>query len=165
MQYTVPQFIDQEDKIVGPITVRQFLIMIVAGILVAVAYAVLRFWYFIATTVIIAVLTIVIAFVKINGRPFHFFLVNLIQRVKRPPVRVWDKRLTDSELKYYLKKKDEELPEERQKRPRVTSSHLSQLALIVDSGGSYGGEGILEPSLPEPVPNDENQPLTTNPGV
>ena len=30
-QITVPQFLDVEDKIIGPITVRQFLEMLIAG--------------------------------------------------------------------------------------------------------------------------------------
>ena len=31
MRFTVPQFIDVEDKIFGPLTTRQFLIMLVVG--------------------------------------------------------------------------------------------------------------------------------------
>ncbi|KKS92044.1 MAG: hypothetical protein UV69_C0039G0006, partial [Parcubacteria group bacterium GW2011_GWE2_43_12] len=30
-QFVVPQFIDVEDKIIGPITVRQFIIIMVGG--------------------------------------------------------------------------------------------------------------------------------------
>lgn len=144
MQYTVPQFIDREDKIVGPITVRQFLLMMVAAIFIAIAYAILRFMYFLVAAVVIVVLTGVVAFIKVNGRPFHFFLISVIERVKRPHIRVWNKELTDSELRHYIKKKEEEKPEERYERPRLTTSHLSQLSLVVDSGGSYGGEDIFQ---------------------
>ncbi len=144
MQYTVPQFIDREDKIVGPITVRQFLIMIVAAIFMAIAYAILKFSYFIITGIVIMLITGVIAFARVNGRPFHFFLINFIERMKKPHIRVWNKELTTSELKLFLKKIEEEKPEERMMRPRLTTSRLSQLALIVDSGGSYGGENIFE---------------------
>jgi hypothetical protein len=150
MQYTVPQFIDQEDKIVGPITVRQFLIMIVAAIFIAIAYALLSFIYFVFTAILIAAVTVVVAFVKINGRPFHFFLISFVERTKKANVRVWNKELTDSELKHYLKVKKEEKPEERAKRPKLTTSHLSQLTLIVDSGGSYGGEDVFEAVQPPP---------------
>ena len=37
-QFVVPQFIEVEDKILGPITVRQFLIMLIAGILIFIVY-------------------------------------------------------------------------------------------------------------------------------
>lgn len=144
MQYTVPKFIDQEDKIVGPITVRQFLIMIVGAIFIAIAYALLRFMAFVIVTVLIAVVTGVIAFLKINGRPFHFFLISFIERTKKPQVRVWNKDLTEAELRHYVKVKKEEVVTQAPQRPRLSTSHLSQLSLVVDTGGSYAGEDVLE---------------------
>ncbi len=150
MQYTVPQFIDQEDKIIAFITVRQFLIMIVAAIFMAICYALLRFAYFVAASVVIALITGVVAFLKVNGRPFHFFLISYIERMKKPNVRVWNKELTDSELRVYIQRKKEEKSEEVVARPRFSSSQLSQLALVVDTGGAYTGEDILEPLNPQP---------------
>ncbi|MBI4121802.1 MAG: PrgI family protein [Parcubacteria group bacterium] len=150
MQYTVPKFIDQEDKIIGPITVRQFLLMIVGAIFIAIAYALLRFTAFIAVTVIIAVITGVIAFLKINGRPFHFFLASFIERTKKPAVRVWNKELTDAELRHYVKVKKEEVSAPAISRPRLSTSHLSQLSLVVDTGGSYAGEDVLEVLAKQP---------------
>lgn len=152
MQYTVPQFIDTEDKIVGPITVRQFLIMIVSAILIAITYAILKFTYFIFAAIFIATLTVILAFVKINGRPFHFFLISFIERTKKPAARVWNKDLTDAELRVFLKKKDEEKPEERTQARRFTSSRLNQLSLIVDTSGEYRGEDILN----HPTPQNSN---------
>ena len=152
MQYTVPQFIDREDKIVGPISVRQFLIMIVVAIIIAVEYAALSFTYFIFAGLFTLGLGGVLAFVNINGRPFHYFLLSFIERTKKANVRVWNKELTDSELRHYLKVKKEEKPEERSTRPRLTTSHLSQLTLIVDSGGSYGGEDVFQAVAPPPAP-------------
>ncbi len=37
-QFTVPQFIDVEDKIIGPLTVRQFLIMLTGFAVIGVSY-------------------------------------------------------------------------------------------------------------------------------
>jgi len=37
-QFTVPQFIDVEDKILGPITIRQFLILLVGCIVIFISY-------------------------------------------------------------------------------------------------------------------------------
>ena len=36
-QFVVPQFIDVEDKIFGPVTTRQFVILLVAGLVLFVA--------------------------------------------------------------------------------------------------------------------------------
>lgn len=158
MQYTVPQFIDNEDKIIAFITVRQFLIMIVSAILMAVCYALLRFAYFVGASVFIALLTGILAFVKVNGRPFHFFLISYIERLKKPNVRVWNKELTDSELRMYIERKKEEKAEELVARPRFTTSQLSQLSLVVDTGGAYTGEDVLEPipGLTLPVQQKKN---------
>jgi len=151
MQYTVPQFIDREDKILAFITVRQFLIMIVGAILIAVAYAALKFTIFLFVAITIVILTGVLAFVKINGRPFHFFLISYIERVKKPNIRVWNKELTDSELKHYIKKKEEEKPVEYVRRPRMSTSQLAQLSLIIDTAGSYVGEDVLEKPSAKPA--------------
>lgn len=154
-QFTVPQFIDNEDKILGPITVRQFLIMIVAAILIAVAYAALAFWYFVAVAVLIAVIAGVIAFLPINGRPFHYFLISFIERTKKPSRRVWNKELTDAELRHYIQVKKEEAPVEKALRPRYTTSHLSQLSLIVDTSGGYTGEDVFEALTPQQAKEQE----------
>lgn len=150
MQFTVPKFIDQEDKIIAFITVRQFLIMIVAGILIALCYALLAFWPFVASAVIIGLLFGILAFLKINGRPFHFFLISFIERTKKPAVRVWNKELTDAELRHYIKQKNEEEPKKAAPRPRFSTSQLSQLSLVVDTGGSYAGDDIFDSTVPLP---------------
>lgn len=144
MQYTVPKFIDAEDKIIWFITVRQFLIMIGAAVLVAICYALLRFWYFVGSGILIFGAAGIVAFLPINGRPFHFFLINFIERSKKPGTRVWNKELTDAELRHYIKVKKEEEVAPPQRRRRLSTSQLSQLSLVVDTGGSYAGEDILE---------------------
>lgn len=151
MQFTVPKFIDAEDKIIGPITVRQFLICIVGSIFIAIAYALLRFTPFLIATIVIAVVTGIVAFLKINGRPFHFFFISFIERTKKPAVRVWNKELTDAELRHYIKVKKEEEVAPPPARRRLSTSQLSQLSLVVDTGGSYQGEDVFETAVPAPT--------------
>lgn len=71
MQFRVPQFIDMEDKIVGPLTLKQFGYILGAG-----GFSFL-IWTFVPIKIIAVVLIIAIsslflalAFVKINNRPF-----------------------------------------------------------------------------------------------
>lgn len=149
-QFTVPKFIDQEDKIIAFITVRQFLIMIVAGILVAICYALLVFWAFVLSAIVILLAFGVVAFLPVNGRPFHYFLINIIERTKKPSVRVWNKELNDAELRHYIKMKKEEAPKKEAPRPRFSTSQLSQIALVVDTGGSYQGEDVFDSLTPLP---------------
>lgn len=144
-QFVVPQFIDVEDKVIGPITVRQFIIMLVGGAFIFVAYKLSDFTLFLLQFVFISAFTLVIAFVKINGRPIHYFLLNVIQTTRRPKIRVWQKVFTDAEIKSYGQKKEIQLPAKTATKNKVRASRLAEISLIVDTGGIYQGE--KEPPL------------------
>src|SRR5574344_868668 len=138
-QFTVPQFIDVEDKIIGPITARQFVIFLAAAILIAIAYKIFDFTLFVTFGVIIFLMAVTFGFIKINGRPFHFFLLNVIQTMRRPGIRVWNNRLAqvvDMEkiptLKFDSTKSAKEYYEK---------SRLAELTLVVDTEGEYRGDG------------------------
>src|SRR3989338_4385631 len=98
-QFVVPQFIDVEDKVIGPITVRQFIILLSGSGLCFIAYKLSDFTLFLLETVFILVLTFVVAFVKVNGRPVHYFILNIIQTSKKPKIRIWQKFFSKSDLK------------------------------------------------------------------
>ena len=137
-QFLVPQFIDVEPKIIGPITVRQFIIMIVGFILIFIEYKTLTFWVFIFSAVLTFGVFGTIAFLKINGRPFHFFLLNVVETLKRPRLAVWDKTMTTAEVKQFIAVKPSEEKKEIIPRKRlVASSHLEELSLLVNTGGAY----------------------------
>lgn len=139
-QFVVPQFLDVEDKVIGPITVRQFIILLVAGGLVFVAYKVSDFTLFLLWLLLIAVLTIVFAFIKINGRPVHYLLLNIFETLNRPHLTLWDKRVTAAELKRTLRGVEVKPIVPHRVKPLVGSSRLAELSLIVDTGGVYEGE-------------------------
>src|SRR3989339_1377770 len=90
-QYLVPQFIEVEDKIIGPITTRQFIQMLISILLAFLLYKTLAFIYFILGAVLDIGLFSVLAFARVNGRPIHFFILNFIQTSKRPKLRVWNR--------------------------------------------------------------------------
>jgi hypothetical protein len=137
-RFIVPQFIDTEDKILGPITVRQFIIMIVGGLLIFGAYKLADFALFAFETFFIAVFTFGFAFVKVNGAPFHLFFINFISTFKKPKIRVWKKEYVKVEE---FKAKDEGKASTYVKRKRILpTSKLSELSLIIDTGGVYKGE-------------------------
>ncbi len=139
-KFTVPQFIEVEDKIFGPITVRQFVIILVDGIFLAIVYKLADLTLFALFLIIFGGFGLVLAFVKINGQQFHYFLLNLFQTLRKPAIRVWFKKYADSELRYLMK--EEKLPPPPApllKEARLVS-HLSDLALVVDTGGKYEPE-------------------------
>src|SRR3989338_9647067 len=90
-QYVVPQFIDSEDKIFGPVTARQFIILMVVALMEFLLFKLLSFVFFLLIGIPFFALGGTIAFTKINGQPFHFFILNAVQTFKKPGLRVWDK--------------------------------------------------------------------------
>ena len=145
-QFVVPQFIEAEDRIIGPVTTRQFLILLVTSLTIAVFYKLLPFLYFVIVGILLLMVGLIFAFIRVNGMPFHFFLLNLVQTTKKARVRVWDKTPTERDLLYYTKaeeKADEKAP--IQKR-HYKKSHLRELSLVVDTGGVYRPEGEDEKS-------------------
>lgn len=138
-KYIVPQFIDNENKILGPITVRQFMIVLVSALLIFILYSIFPFYIFIVPAVLIAGLAATFAFVKINGQPFHLFAVNVLQTQMRPKIRVWNKEKNDAEIRAYIR---DGAPKETSQamapaKLRPDSTKLRDLTLIVNTGGVY----------------------------
>ena len=136
-QFVVPQFIDAEDKIIGPVTVRQFIIMLVAFLVAALLFKLLSFLWFLLTALPIIVAAGVLAFGKVNGQPFHYFILNLMQTFRRPRLRVWDKTLNDSELRALTKTVAAPPPPPPARKAPVSASKLAELSLVVNTGGVY----------------------------
>jgi len=136
-QYVVPQFIDAEDKIFGPITARQFIILMVVGMMVFMFFKLLPFVTFLIVDVPLVMLGGTIAFVRINGQPFHYFMLNLVQTLKKPHVRVWDKNLNDAQIRAYVKQAPPVPPMVEPRKTPLGSSRLQELALVVNTGGVY----------------------------
>lgn len=144
-QFLVPQFIESEDKILGPVTVRQFLLMLLAGFIAFLAFRFADFSLFVLITIADIIILGVLAFVKVNGVAFHYFLLNVLQTLKRPNLRVWNRDVTDADVRAALRKpKELQVSQEIQVKSMIGASRLSELSLIVDTGGTYRGETVLE---------------------
>ncbi|MBP6942564.1 MAG: PrgI family protein [Candidatus Buchananbacteria bacterium] len=135
----VPQFLEIEDTIIGPVTVRQFLEMLIAGLLIFIYYKLFDFGLFILLGIVTLLVTIVVAFVKINGQPFHFFLLNFFATFKSPKLKVWKKQFMPEDIVPAVKAEKVIAPSTAPVRV-VTASRLSELSLMVDTGGTYHGE-------------------------
>jgi len=136
-QFTVPQFIDVESKIFGPITTRQFMIILGGAVLLGITYKLADFSLFITIAIVVFSLVVSFAFIKVNGRPFHFFILNITQTWRRPNLRVWGNEGLKTELKTLpiTESKSQVAPAKLYK-----NSRLAELALIVDTKGKYQGE-------------------------
>lgn len=142
-QFTVPQFIDVEDKIIGPITVRQFVIMLAAFLLMVAVYRIFTFAAFLIISILIFGIAAVFSFYRVNGMPFHFFVLNFFQTLKRPSLRIWNHMIGKIETEFVNEDEVKDATEKaRRQVRRVGSSRLAELSLIVDTSGRYSGDDI-----------------------
>jgi len=70
MRYQVPQFIEVEDKIFGPLTLKQFIYLAGGGGLCLMFFTLLPLYIALFFMLPVAALAAALAFYKINGRPF-----------------------------------------------------------------------------------------------
>jgi len=157
-QFTVPQFIDVEDKIIGPVTTRQFIIMLAGAVLIGVSYKIFDFSLFIVAGLIIFVISITLAFIRVNGRPFHYFILNMAQTLRRPGLRIWNQNFFAKEGSHEIDQskiieKSTEIPVKEQ--PMI--SRLNELSLIVDTQGAYKGEARDAEAKIEAVKDNSKQ--------
>ncbi len=92
MQYPVPQFTDVEDKIFGPLTLKQFGIVGSAGLLIFLAYSSTKdIWVTVFVGLIAGIPGIGLAFGKLNGRPLYNSIGSLLGYFFRPRFMLFHK--------------------------------------------------------------------------
>lgn len=89
MQFQVPQFIETEDKIVGPFTLRQFMYVAGAGLASAILYFTVVTWLWFILTIILLGGAIGIAFVKVEGRPLSNIILSAFGFYWKPQTYIW----------------------------------------------------------------------------
>jgi len=89
MQFSVPQFVDVKDRVFGPLTVQQFLYVIIGIGLGLLEFFTLPVPLFVILVIPTAGLFAALAFYKVNGRPFYFYLVNAAGFLVHPTNRIW----------------------------------------------------------------------------
>ena len=78
MKSQVPQFIETETKIIGPLTIKQFLFVAGGVSMVAMEYIIIKgFWFFLAAIPSLAFFG-ALAFLKIDGQPFLNYLAYML---------------------------------------------------------------------------------------
>jgi len=97
MQFTVPQFIFREPKIVGPLTFKQFIYVFVAfviGFVLYLALAKTKFFIFLLGTIFFAVLALVFAFGQYAGKSVMALLTSFAAFMASNKLYLWRKKET-----------------------------------------------------------------------
>ncbi len=98
MQFQVPQFIEIEDKIIGPLTLKQFLYLVAAGGTSFLLFFVLQTWLWLIITTILGVLACSAAFIKVNGRSAVLVLLAAFKYSWQPKLYLWRRELVKQSL-------------------------------------------------------------------
>lgn len=98
MQFQVPQFIDIEDKVIGPFTIKQFLYLLCAGVIIFILSKILNLFATIILAIPIISIAVALSFIKIGGQPFVVIIKNFIGFLKKPDFYVWKKPLGKNKL-------------------------------------------------------------------
>lgn len=88
-QFQVPQFITVEDRIIGPLTLKQFLYLLGASSVGLVGWFWLNIFLFTFFALPIAGLFAAMAFVKVNGQPLPMVITNAVNYFLQPRLYLW----------------------------------------------------------------------------
>ena len=140
MNFQVPQFIDEKPKIIGFLTLPQFLYVAGAGLLSFFAFNVFNFFLWILITAVLGGLAVGLAFVKINGQPLPKVLFAALGYVWQPRQFTWQRAMKEASLDVSRLEKIEALRNSMSLQDKIKS-----LAMNVTTGkifqGKAGGNG------------------------
>lgn len=131
-QFTVPQFIEEKAKVIGPMTFRQFIYIGTAGAISFVLYFTIHFYFFIMAGLVIFSFAMVLAFGKSGGRPLPVVIKNIFIYRMRPKIYLWKKKVGPP-LKLIQAKKPEIM--EIHESPVPTAVGKSKLKDLSDQVG------------------------------
>ena len=89
MLFQLPQFIETEDKIVGPFSLKQFAYVGVALGISAFLYFLVQTWAWLVLSIPLVGGGIALAFVKINGQPVTRVALSALSYYFKPQTYVW----------------------------------------------------------------------------
>lgn len=91
MRFQVPQFIEREARVVGPLTFKQFIYLGVPTAAAFFLYFVAPFFVFLFSTVVFLSIGFLFAFVNMGGRSFPTILMNFLHFSVGPKIYIWKK--------------------------------------------------------------------------
>lgn len=127
--FQVPQFIEQQPKIIGPLTLPQFLYLAAAGALSFIAFYVFNFFFWLMVTAVLIGTAIALAFVKINGQGLPKTLQSAFSYWWRPRTYTWQREIAKTTLDIKEVEKLEEI-----RNQMSIQEKLKSIALNITTG-------------------------------
>jgi hypothetical protein len=162
----IPQNVYIEDRVVGPLSLRQIIIMVLGG---GFSYALYAMWdkthgsVSIPMAVVLwipAAVAAAFALVKINDLSLLRICFLLLEKLNKPSVRTWVPRSGIS-INIRTTPKKEEAKKEEAKRTDARSE-IRSLSSVMDRGIPTSITEQTEPQLPSPAPAPVAQTTVVN---
>lgn len=106
MQYKVPQFIEHETKIIGPLTFKQLSVLGVGGFICLVLFVKLegQFFTWIMSSAVVMSIFLSLTFIQVEGMPLITVIGKSIGFFTQPKRYIWHKKNSDA---FIVKQKEE----------------------------------------------------------
>lgn len=134
MEHQVPQFIEVEDKLVGPLTLKQFIYLAGGGGICVALFLTLPLWFSVPFIIPIGTLSVSLAFYKVNNKPFAAMLESAFAYYVHAKLFLWKKTEAEAHADKNKDRADAQLAAGNVTRatPRLTSGKLHDLAWSLD---------------------------------
>jgi len=129
MRFQVPQFIDVEDKIIGPLTFKQFIYLAGGAGIIFILWRALPLFLAAIPIILVGSLSVSLSFYKVNNRSFINILESIFKYFTHNKLYLWKKR-TRSVRKGHEKTKDD--LDTGLFVPTLSASKLKDLAWSLD---------------------------------
>jgi len=146
MLYGVPQYIDVEDKLVGPLTARQLGWMIAMGVAIFLCKVMIAGPIFWVIAVLVALVFLAMAFYRPYGQPLYVFLGHGISFIFSPKIYLWKRtaEIFKKPEKISEEKKEKENALGAKRKKEISAGDLEALARTMDTEGEDRSQRILE---------------------
>lgn len=128
MRFQVPQFIEIEDKIFGPLTFKQFIYLAGGGGFTVIVFLFLPKFLAFLVAVPMLIFSAALAFYKLNGKPFINVLEAFVRYALTNKLYVWKK--TPSKARVVEKESEDKI--EKVYVPKLSQSKLKELTWNLD---------------------------------
>ncbi len=146
MRFQVPQFIDIEDKIVGPFTLKQFLTYVVACMVLVPVYIYSDLSLFITIALPILGIAAAFAHVKIYGKSLGQVLLASIVYISKGQLYLW-RRQKNQPFKIIDPEWSANLSERVNPSLKRPTSSLNVIAQSLETTGNISKEDIPDPLM------------------
>ena len=131
MRFQVPQYIEVEDKIFGPLTFKQFIYVAGSLGICAVLFTLFSKIIAIPLSVPIAMLGLALAFYRVNDRPFALMMEDFVKYHIGSKLYIWKKIEKKSETNFEQRTMNDK-PIEQLYVPKLSGNKLKEMTFALD---------------------------------